>query len=269
MGMENRAMAIRHIIMCGGTKAAGTEATGAKALRLDLWGKSGPANVSLHIEDIHAKLLRDVPETFQDLVEIATYVYCADQAVGRGGKDVDTFGSHWRRELEFHIPVRRLDFWNNKEVGSALRETVEYLTDDFYSFTFYPAQNAPEFQKYLDLPVSEGPKGEPEQVMMFSGGLDSLAGAIQEAVIEKKRVLLVHHRSTEKLNRKHAELLMKLGQKAGDFMPGHLRVRVNKGSDITKDYHAYSDQVGRSFRFKSDTHSGQVGHPRSEATLVD
>lgn len=239
------ARASRHILLCGGTKTTGSDAADAEALRLDLWGKSGQANVSLHIEDIHAKLLRDVPETFQDLVEIATYVYCADQAVGRGRIDVDTFGSHWRRELEFHIPVRRLDFWKSKEVVNALQETVAYLTDDFYSFTFYPAQNAPEFQKYLDLPISEGPKGEPEQVMMFSGGLDSLAGAIQEAVIEKKRVLLVNHRSTDKLNRKHAELLTKLGQKAGAFMPGHLRVRVNKGSDITKDYH----QRSRSFLY--------------------
>jgi hypothetical protein len=31
---------------------------------------------------------------------------------------------------------------------------------------------------------------------------------------------------------------------------------------------AYSGQVGRPFRLMSDTQSGQVGHPRSEATLV-
>jgi hypothetical protein len=31
---------------------------------------------------------------------------------------------------------------------------------------------------------------------------------------------------------------------------------------------ADSGQVGQSFRLKSDTQSGQVGHPRSEATLA-
>ncbi|MCX6995797.1 MAG: hypothetical protein NTV49_01610 [Kiritimatiellaeota bacterium] len=233
-------MASKHVIVCGGIKSVGVDTLGAVVLRLNLWGKGATANVSLHIEDIHAKLLRDVPEAFEDFAEIATYVYCADQAIGRGGKDVDTFGSHWRRDLEFHIPVRCLEFWRSKEVLAALCDTVTFLTDDFYSFAFYPAQDPPRFQQYLTMPIADGPKGDPEQVMMFSGGLDSLAGAIQEAVVEKKRVLLVNHRSTDKLNRKHAELLLKLEQKAGIFMPGHLRVRVNKDSGLTKDYHQRS-----------------------------
>jgi len=233
-------MLTRRIITCGGIKPADVSASAADVLRLDLWGNRGKANVSLCIDDIHANLMRDVPIAFHDFVEIATYIYCADQAVGRGGIDVDTFGAKWRREFEFHIPVRCPDFWNSKETLAALSETVDYLTDDFYSFSFYPAKNPPGFQRYLDFSNSDNSPGDVQQVMMFSGGLDSLAGAIQEAVVEKRRILLVNHRSTDKLNRKHAELLGKLKAQAGSFTPGHLRVRVHKDSDITKDYHQRS-----------------------------
>lgn len=48
---------------------------------------SGPrAPVHLQIEDISGGLMQDIPEQWIDLVEIATYVYIADQAVSRGGE---------------------------------------------------------------------------------------------------------------------------------------------------------------------------------------
>ena len=43
-----------------------------------------------------------------------------------------------------------------------------------------------------------------EGVVLFSGGLDSLAGAIEEGVVKKRRVLLVTHKPTDKLNGVHA-----------------------------------------------------------------
>ena len=56
---------------------------------------------------------------------------------------------------------------------------------------------------------------EPEQVVMFSGGLDSLAGAAEEAVQDKRPVMLVTHRPTDKLNNVHRRLKEMLAQKAG------------------------------------------------------
>ena len=73
-------------------------------LRLRLWGKDGPDKITLRIEDIHKKMCKDVPDAFQDLLEIATYVYSADQATRRGADDVDSFGHGWRRDLALHHP---------------------------------------------------------------------------------------------------------------------------------------------------------------------
>jgi len=234
----------KRVIVCGGIKPKGVNWDAEGVVCLDLWGKHSKANVELHIEDIHARLLREVPEAFRDLVEIATYVYCADQAVGRGAKDVDTFGAKWRRDFDFHIPVRCPELWDSDEVKRILCETVGFLSDDFYEFCFYPAQNPPAFQQYLGL-EEDGPHGVPEQIIMFSGGLDSLGGAIKEAIVERRRILLVNHRPTQKLLGKHGELMSGFAKKAGAFTPDHLKIRIHKDRHLTKEY----TQRSRSFLY--------------------
>jgi len=243
-----------HVITCGGIAPGEAVLKDRQCLRLDLWGNNTDANVWLHIEDIHDKLHWNIPDAFQDLVEIATYVYCADQSIRRDAHDVNTYGANWRRQLDFHIPVRCPDLWSSDAMQNALRTTVGFLSDDYYSFTFQAGKAPFAFQQYLELKGGDGKIGEPEQVMMFSGGLDSLAGAIEEAVVQKRRVMLVNHQSTPKLNRKHQELLQLLGKKANGFTPGHLRVRVNKDSEMTKDYL----QRSRSFLYAAI--GGAVAH---------
>jgi 7-cyano-7-deazaguanine synthase in queuosine biosynthesis len=238
-------MAVNQTILCGGVKVSGMGASTKECLRLDLWGGKKRENISLNFEDIHARLLREVPPVFADLVEIATYVYCADQAIGRGAYDVESFGDNWRRHLHFHIPVRRLDFWETAQVQEVLCETVGFLSDDHYTFTFYAARGAPRFQQYFKLPQTDGPFGDPEQVLMFSGGLDSLAGAVEEILGQKRRVILVNHRSTVKFSETHKELVELLSKHAGNFMPGHLRIQVHKHSSLTKEY----TQRSRSFLY--------------------
>ena len=106
----------RHIIPCGGLKAGVGVAAEAVVLPLNLWSKLDTNYVELQVEDLHAALFKTVPDEFHDLMEIAAYVYCADQATSRGGKDVDGFGEHWRRQFEFKIPVRVPEFWNQSGV---------------------------------------------------------------------------------------------------------------------------------------------------------
>ena len=176
-----------------------------------------------------------MPAEFEDLLEIAAYVYCADQATSRGGKNVDGFGDAWRRHFWFKIPVRRLEFWKRAEVQKVLRETLEFLSDDYFDFEFVAGKGAPRMQEYFPKLVPGGPGDGVEGVVLFSGGLDSLAGAVEEAVAER-RVLLVTHKPTEKLNGVHASLQALLRAKAGKFAPTHLSVRINKDSDLNRNY---------------------------------
>src|SRR5262249_12297070 len=75
-----------------------------------------------------------------------------------------------------------------------------------------------------------------EEVVMFSGGVDSLGGAVHEAVIDKRKVILVNHQSTGKLVPRHNHLLGLLVGKAKDYRPLHLPVLINKTKNLGREY---------------------------------
>lgn len=85
-------------------------------------------------------------------------------------------GLRWRRTLRFVIPVRTPDLWSSIPVASALVETLSFLSDDEYEVEFRSLRNAPPFQHYFEFPVHERAGFAPDEVILFSGGLDSFAG---------------------------------------------------------------------------------------------
>jgi len=234
-------MSNEHHILCGGTSVQ----VSGKPLTLNLWGGGDAENIQLRIEDLHKTLCRDIPQQFFDLVEIAAYVYCADQALKRTTQDTDTFGGDWRRNIHFHVPVRCLDLWNSPEIKASLENLLGFLSDDNYAFTFYPANRARAFQGYLGFSTENHSGRDFERVVMFSGGLDSLAGAIEETLVNKTRVVLVTHESTSKNTKLLREIQEQLAAKSGSLKPLHIRVRANKRKDLGKEY----TQRTRSFLF--------------------
>lgn len=236
-------------IVCGGLPAH--EDSSAQIVKLDLWRETKDENVVLKIQDVHHPLRCDIPTQFHDLSEIAAYVYCADQVVRRTWEkeDVDNFGGRWRRHFRFKIPVRCPSVWNRKDVKDCLVDLLRFLSDDEYDFTFVAAKNPPPFQRYLAFGDNTGTARQPEAVVMFSGGLDSLGGVVEEVLVQRKDVLLVTHMSTQKNNRILRELVGKITSKATTSSVQHLGVRVHKQNykDSAKEY----TQRTRSFLFAS------------------
>ena len=224
-------------ILCGDVSTGSLPFDDSKPVRFHLWGPH--ENVSLHISDIRSHLLQDIPSRFHDLVEIATYVYCADQAVTRGGNGVRDFGANWRRRLFFRIPVRNPDLWNESEMQRQLIDTLSFLSEDEYHFEFTKLTSQPAMQQYLNLGLEA-----PEEVVLFSGGLDSLGGAIQEAVVDQRKVALVTHQPTQKLSRRHGKLKELLAQSAANA-PLHIPVIINKAQSMGREY----TQRSRSFLY--------------------
>jgi hypothetical protein len=236
-------MSNEHVILCGGVRPKGSKSAGA--LALNAWPSAGKVNVRLDILDLNKKFYSTVPGRFYDLLDIATYVYQGDQMFSRGKLDVDNFGSRWRRHLHYHVPVREPDFWNDPAVQRVLRDTLEFLSDDFYDFTFQPGTDAPEIQDYLTFGNTVAGVQPPEMVTLFSGGLDSLGGAVREIIQNKQNVALVNHQSTAKFGRTYDELIKRLRLKADKFQPLHLRVEINKKGIEGKDHY----QRARSFLY--------------------
>jgi len=70
----------KRYILCGNASAKGISEDPARDLRLRLSGKDGKGNITLRIEDVHRKMFQQVPSLFNDLLEVATYVYSADRS---------------------------------------------------------------------------------------------------------------------------------------------------------------------------------------------
>jgi hypothetical protein len=212
---------------------------------LDLGGKE--PTVDLKIIDISRRLSSDVPDVIVDLIEIASYVYCADQAVTRGGEGVLALGADWRRQFTFHLPVRRPDVWSSQEVVDVLKRTLSTLSEDEYEFRFQPHTNAVPIQQYLELRDTDSEVQDIEEVLLFSGGLDSLGGAVQESVLDKRRVALVSHRSNPKISRRQEDLVKGLQASCEHSAPLHVPVWVHKTGSTGREY----KQRSRSFLYAS------------------
>jgi hypothetical protein len=159
------------LVLCGGAKRRGAEA----ALHLALEGRS--KNITLTLEDISKRLVQSVPDLLIDLIEIAAYVYCADQAISRGGERLSGMGASWRREFRFVIPVRDPDHWSRELTREPLCAALSFLSDDAYTFEFEEATNPSVFETYLDL-GSDAAAFRADEVLLFSGGLDSLGACL-------------------------------------------------------------------------------------------
>jgi hypothetical protein len=231
------------VVLCGAARAARLPFADPNPLALDLHGPH--PNVRLYFEEVLEKMCAGLPDEYRDLLEIAAYVYTADGAVPRGGGTDSDFGASWRRRLFFRVPVRRHDVWSDPRVRGQLVAMLGFLTEDVYEFDFVPMKSVPA-PGYLDY-------GDPtlycdvDQVILFSGGLDSLGGAVREAIVKGRRVLLVHHRAATKRVPLHDELLKGLVRHAGERRILHVPVWVDKSKELGREFTCRS----RSFLFSS------------------
>lgn len=176
-------MTEQRLIVCGECSVGGRPNSDEHTLHLSMYGPK--RNVFRQFEDMRRALWGPVPVAFRDLVDIAIYVYCADQAISRGNDNADDLGDSWRRSLTFQIPVRDLDFWRQESINRKLTTALSFLSEDEYYFEFEPLRDEHPFPDYFDFGVDDDDAAI-EEVVLFSGGLDSLAGAIQESVIDTR-----------------------------------------------------------------------------------
>ncbi|MGE3342100.1 MAG: Qat anti-phage system QueC-like protein QatC [Vicinamibacterales bacterium] len=104
-----------------------------------------------------------------DLLLTAALVYAADTRISRASESEDT----WTREIRLVVPVVELDRWT--AIQELLSETLNFLTGDLWTIRFRSAVGLPRI-------IPELPNGlaapATSTVSLFSGGLDSLIGAV-------------------------------------------------------------------------------------------
>jgi len=221
------------IILCGG---APRPPRAKREHLLELRLGNGEEDVKLRITDITNRLSSELPDELTDLVELASYIYCADQAITRGGDGVVAFGRNWRRKFSFHVPVRKPELWSSQPVVAALQNTLGFLSEDEYDFHFYKQRSPAPMQTYLELAAGTEAVDALDEVLLFSGGLDSLGGAVIEAVRDRRRIALVSHRANPKINSKQKLLVKDLRTHCTGPKPFHIPVWVQKGQALDREY---------------------------------
>jgi 7-cyano-7-deazaguanine synthase in queuosine biosynthesis len=159
-------MTFRRLVIRPGSGALGTDTFAWR-------GRSDESSFHTNL-DPELRIFGDVPLPHRDLVTFATGVFLADRTVTRP-KD-------WRRAIELEIPVYDVAGWEG--CASHCAETLEILSSDSWQLTFTQQPDPKE------LTVAKHP--EVDRVLLFSGGADSLCGAIR-SLADGERLLLVSH----------------------------------------------------------------------------
>ena len=153
-----------------------------------------------------------IPARTLDLLEIAAYVFAADRLLRRGQIDAVEYHS-WSRSLEFYVRVRDFDFWNSDSVNRALSDALVFMTGDTsITFHFQPGHCTPPTSLFDHPDFSLEGLNEPI-VTLFSGGIDSLSGALDGLTNTKSKVLLVTHQSGAATARTQEAIVGALKQK--------------------------------------------------------
>ncbi|SRR6266446_6782599 len=117
-------------------------------------------------------------ERLADWAEGAVAIYIADRFSPRRDPRFRRDVVHRRRKIQLRIAVLDLSFWKSADTQKLLRDALWVLTEDDWNFKFIQRETplAPCAQEFL----IQGPIGGSFRVALFSGGLDSYAGAASQ-----------------------------------------------------------------------------------------
>ena len=175
-----------------------------------------------------------------DLLIVAASVYIADTSVSRS-----SYEDGWTRRITIHLPVSDMEAW--QAASDQLGKMLRFLTGDYWSIRF---RGRPEkFQKLI-----KNPDGlnltDFDNVSLFSGGLDSLIGAIDLIATGRKPLLIGHYwdgETSSAQNILQGELVRAFGKDAFRY----LRARIGVERSDLESAGSENSQRPRSFLFYS------------------
>ena len=207
------------VVLCNGAALpAGLGQDGDEhVLRLEYEkGKGNLANVKVSLPNF-VRSVGYIPDRILDLLEMAVYVFLADRSTSRGSRNSVEYQS-WARSLHFVVRVRDFGFCSNPEVGPKLAEALRFMSGDRnYAFAFQPGHSTPPTNLFDSAEFEVEPKAD-NSVVLFSGGLDSLAGVVERLETTEERLCLVSHRSQPGIKKTQDALFRTLD----DHYPGRL-----------------------------------------------
>lgn len=148
-----------------------------------------------------------------DLLRIAAGIYTIDRITKRKKRSGN---EHGMRRIRAQFEVDDPSFWSSSGVGALLWQTIRLLTEDAWELSFVRRQRRTDdlgYQSYLPIVPA------PEQLALYSGGLDSAAGLARQLLHGADNLMLItvaHHTGIPQVvQRQLAELNELLHQHLG------------------------------------------------------
>lgn len=174
-----------------------------------------------------------------DLLVLAAHVHAADTRISRVEQSQDS----WTREIRLVVPVSDLNRWN--AAAPTVKRTLDFLTGDHWTIGF--RQRPERFAEIITPPETLLPPGF-DTVSLFSGGLDSLIGAID--LLEAGRIpLLVSHAGEGATSDAQNLLFATLKKHFSATAFDRLRVWMLFPADLVQGVSSENSTRGRSFLF--------------------
>ncbi len=233
-------------VLCDG--ASHLEAP-ADALRVGI-GEGPWHQVSVDIEGLEDRMSGTLPDALRDLIRLATFTLAADCATSRGTVAAVDNGLTWRRDFRFVVPVSDPDRWNQASLRLALANTLGFLSDERFRFEFVPLADGKRGGQIRFSPPGDGRTfaswKDVDDVLLFSGGMDSFSGAVDACLGARTKPLLVSHRSSGKMKAVQRRLVDALRGRTGGPAPWYLGIDVHRHG---RELHHEESQRTRSFLF--------------------
>jgi 7-cyano-7-deazaguanine synthase in queuosine biosynthesis len=239
-------VSLPNLVLCGGLPLPRRAA--ADTLELDT-SSNAPANkrVFLKLDPLTERLVDDLDPVMADAVEIASYVFTADRLIERGSSQMQRMGADWRRKFRFIIPVRKREIWCQREVYDTLVDALSFLSEDEFTFEFEDRALSTRIDPFLGFNEPAARKINPDDIILFSGGLDSVGGAVQQLIGRERSAVLVTHKSSKNLANRQDAVVQSLIDRTSKEKIFYAPVWVGKGDYDAIEY----TQRTRSFLFVS------------------
>lgn len=174
-----------------------------------------------------------------DVLVFAALIYAADTRLSRNTESQD----RWTREIRLVLPVSDEARWT--AVSSLLRKMLNFLTGDRWTFTF---RERPRRFSRITPTRPRRFSDSFDSIALFSGGLDSLIGAVN--ILEHgRRPLLISHASEGAVSDAQNSCFKGLEAHYGKQALKRLRLWMNFPTTLVPDVQKEDTTRGRSFLF--------------------
>ena len=130
---------------------------------------------------------RNTNSTAFDFFLISTIIYGIDVLIPRANNSING----WSRELDVTLPVENIDLWNT--IIEDLEKLLNFLTGDYWTLSFTKrTENILFIPKNYRNIKSVSPSIY-NKVSLFSGGLDSLVGVIDQLNLPNNHLVFASH----------------------------------------------------------------------------